>query len=276
MFPRLYDLLYTVMERPKTATTVPPKWSHSELCTSHNSSEKANASLCKSISIPLQQLRTSLFNAFGATGSSKHLHNSFRNVSFPGLERTASENGAAVERSTPVKNWKILCRRSSVRFSGPGRTILRNRVKNDLDVGDHNHPGRLDTPRLSESSSWLQKLPLRRREYRSSVAGNEAATDVPEHTANASDTFGFYEDDRAWDIGLGGGAAARAAAAAQNELLESTRHACPKELQRLGELKLTSDSESGIGIELRDQLDPLGVTDASLIKQGLTSEIEES
>lgn len=48
---------------------------------------------------------------------------------------------------------------------------------------------------------------------------------------------------------LNSGAAARAAAASQNEILESIR------ISRLAESKIQRDSESGIGIEIRDQED---------------------
>ena len=48
---------------------------------------------------------------------------------------------------------------------------------------------------------------------------------------------------------LGSGAAARAAAATQNEIVESIR------ILRLTEPKIPRDSESGIGIEMRDQED---------------------
>ena len=47
-------------------------------------------------------------------------------------------------------------------------------------------------------------------------------------------------------LNLASGAAARAAAAAQNELLDSIRNIS------LAESCLTGDSESGVGIEIRD------------------------
>ncbi|MCJ1479512.1 hypothetical protein MMC13_008198 [Lambiella insularis] len=57
-----------------------------------------------------------------------------------------------------------------------------------------------------------------------------------------------------------GGAAARAAAAAQNEMLESIRSPTPRDKSRLVEPKITNDSESGIGIELREPLDDMDFT----------------
>lgn len=57
-----------------------------------------------------------------------------------------------------------------------------------------------------------------------------------------------------------GGAAARAAAAAQNEMLESARYPTLHGKSRLVEPKITNDSESGIGIELREPSDDMDFT----------------
>ena len=58
------------------------------------------------------------------------------------------------------------------------------------------------------------------------------------------------------------GAGARAAAAAQNELYESLRN------MRLEEPKVTLDSESGVGIEVRDQGDVMSDTEIPVIRKG--------
>ncbi|MCJ1401004.1 hypothetical protein MMC11_004216 [Xylographa trunciseda] len=57
-----------------------------------------------------------------------------------------------------------------------------------------------------------------------------------------------------------GGAAARAAAAAQNEILESARFSTMQDNSRLTQPKISNDSESGIGIDLRDSSDDLNLT----------------
>ncbi|MCJ1416767.1 hypothetical protein MMC32_003105 [Xylographa parallela] len=68
-----------------------------------------------------------------------------------------------------------------------------------------------------------------------------------------------------------GGAAARAAAAAQNEILESARLLTMQDNLRLVQPKVSNDSESGIGIDLREPSDdmdltlPIMRTDPSLI-----------
>ncbi|MCJ1382663.1 hypothetical protein MMC17_005776 [Xylographa soralifera] len=68
-----------------------------------------------------------------------------------------------------------------------------------------------------------------------------------------------------------GGAAARAAAAAQNEILESARFSTAQDNLRLIQPKVSNDSESGIGIDLRESSDdmdltlPIMRTDPSLI-----------
>ena len=58
------------------------------------------------------------------------------------------------------------------------------------------------------------------------------------------------------------GAAARAAAAAQNEIIDSMRNI------RLAEPKVTRDSESGVGIEVRDQGELAKNLDVPYIRQG--------
>lgn len=58
------------------------------------------------------------------------------------------------------------------------------------------------------------------------------------------------------------GAAARAAAAAQNEILESMRN------MRLAEAELTRDSESGVGIEVRDNGEVTMDFSITVVRQG--------
>ena len=58
------------------------------------------------------------------------------------------------------------------------------------------------------------------------------------------------------------GTAARAAAAAQNEVLDTIRNL------RLAEPKLTRDSESGVGIEVRDQGEVVADNDVPIVRKG--------
>ena len=57
-----------------------------------------------------------------------------------------------------------------------------------------------------------------------------------------------------------GGAAARAAAAAQNEVQISARSSTLRDNSRLAEPKVNTDTESGVGIEIRDQPDEVELT----------------
>ena len=57
-----------------------------------------------------------------------------------------------------------------------------------------------------------------------------------------------------------GGAAARAAAAAQNEVQVSARSPTLRDNSRLAEPKVNTDTESGVGIEIRDQPDEVDFT----------------
>ena len=65
-------------------------------------------------------------------------------------------------------------------------------------------------------------------------------------------------------LNLGSGAAARAAAAAQNEILDSMRNITLAE-------RLTRDSESGVGIEVRDGGEKMAEFDfdVPVVRQGM-------
>ena len=62
---------------------------------------------------------------------------------------------------------------------------------------------------------------------------------------------------------LSSGAAARAAAAAQNEILATMRSLS------LAEPKINRDSESGVGIEVRDHADELAESEVPIVRQGM-------
>ncbi len=64
------------------------------------------------------------------------------------------------------------------------------------------------------------------------------------------------------------GAAARAAAAAQNEMLGVGRVLVLRDDKRLGEPKLTRDSESGIGIDIRDRTDETAESETTIVRKG--------
>ena len=71
-------------------------------------------------------------------------------------------------------------------------------------------------------------------------------------------------------VTLVGGAAARAAAAAQNERIESKRMSVPRQDPRSVEPPVPTDSESGIGIEIRDRFDCMDMT-LPVVRQGVFS-----
>lgn len=64
------------------------------------------------------------------------------------------------------------------------------------------------------------------------------------------------------------GAAARAAAAAQNEMLGVGRVLVLRDDARLSEPKIARDSESGIGIDLRDRSDETAETAIAVVRKG--------
>ena len=89
-----------------------------------------------------------------------------------------------------------------------------------------------------------------------------ASTHLPAPILDFGLVPGFgYEPTRP-AANLSSGAAARAAAAAQNEILATMRSLS------LAEPKLNRDSESGVGIEVRDRTDELVEWDIAIVRQG--------
>ena len=78
-----------------------------------------------------------------------------------------------------------------------------------------------------------------------------------------------YETPRA-PSDLSSGAAARAAAAAQNEILATMRSL------NLAESKINRDSESGVGIEVRDRTEEVADLEIPVVRQGTFSASKEA
>ena len=260
------------MERPKTATAT----SHypidlSKLDTSPYRTGRVTNPRPKEAPGSSHHLRGSLFTAFGlCTNNSEYIGD--RHTNLTSLEQARSPENIATASGTRASGLSKWSRRPSMKLATRvGRAVVGDRKKEGIFASKQNNTDETSTTRSPRSAGWLQSLTRRRGKQRQAITLDTISTDLPGHVDSTSNAPNFYEDDYAWDVGHGGGAAARAAAAAQNELLELSRHLSSKEWHQLRDLKLTSDSESGIGIEFRDQPDELGVTIALPVRRGLSS-----
>lgn len=165
-----------------------------------------------------------------ASGSSQETDQGYINAS---PKRSASKSFSSSLRH----GFSDLARRMSTRRkSVPFRPKTSHDHDQPLESDEH-----LDVPALRSKASWLRRPSLNLLNHRY----------VDEALQEESD-FGGNESDQ-YLLPPVPGSAARAAAAAQNELLRKDRNALNLELPRLHEFRITRDSESGIGIVLRDQ-----------------------
>ena len=153
----------------------------------------------------------------------------------------------------------------------------RSRGFSRLDIGhaqlqtDERRRDGSRSPQQSCASYWLRRTTsLRFRRRRRPSAPNMSLMQA--ESANAS-----HPEIKIPEVNLEypsyapnptGGAAARAAAAAQNEMLETARSSILRDSSRLVEPKFNNDSESGIGIDLRDRFDEMD-TSLPLTRTGM-------
>lgn len=141
-------------------------------------------------------------------------------------------------------------------------------------------------PHVRPTSSWLRRrISTASRQTRSPPPSFTAGSHPPTYTTEQPYyRYSIYDDDdltalpsfpgcekeqpRILDDRVSKGAAARAAAAAQNEMYESIRN------MRLEEPKVTRDSESGVGIEVRDRGEVMSDPDIPVVRKGSTCELD--
>ena len=260
------------MERPNTA--IPTSHHPGDLAkcpTSPFKDGSVTGPQPKGAPSPPHHPRGSLFTTFGSrTSSSQHDRN--RCATSTSLGKGPISDSTATASDIHISSSRTWSRRPSVRLAKVARAVFgnRNRDKEVSFASKHNDTQEPSTTKSPRSNSWLQSLTIRRGKQRRAITLDTVSTELPKHVHCTLDAPVFDEDDHTWEVGRGAGAAARAAAAAQNEMLELKRKTSSIEWNRLRDLKLTSDSESGIGIELRDQPDETGATAALPVRRGLS------
>ena len=125
----------------------------------------------------------------------------------------------------------------------------------------------------SKASEWLRRaasMHFRHRRH-STSAPLASHSQRPETSYNTASVHRAVAKPPKWDpsdYSHTSGAAARAAAAAQNEFSSSARTLATRGDTRLTELKVTRDSESGIGIDLRDRAEETAEAAVPVVRKG--------
>ena len=107
-----------------------------------------------------------------------------------------------------------------------------------------------------KTSGWFRSQSTARRRPSLPLLNQYSNGDPPRYSFNSPPPPATARGPPVLPFDMHTGAAARAAAAAQNEALHYTQRHSPvlqPEMPRLSDLKLTRDSESGIGIEVQDR-----------------------
>lgn len=128
-------------------------------------------------------------------------------------------------------------------------------------------------PKLSSNSrapGWLRRAASTSFRHKRSCSTLNSSTedDIPYNYTVSSPVPGSGSEPPIVPHDPSSGAAARAAAAAQNEMLGVGRILVSKNDTRLSEPKVTRDSESGIGIDIRDRIDETTESETTIVRKG--------
>ena len=226
----------------------------------HPTSASRPAGMHKSTVWQSHNAKTSQDSGRASAASQTGLRRSFSNFS----ATTAHSNSALLD---PVKRRKRSILSFSHSINEDSHMNISSSRRQQSQVAERNHDGR---PRhflrrcMSIRSQGRPPTPSSRSPMmlESPSASGYLPAPVPEFGLIPG--FG-YEPPRA-PADLSSGAAARAAAAAQNEILATMRSLS------LAGTQINRDSESGVGIEVRDQADVGPGLEIPIVRQGMRSE----
>ena len=197
-------------------------------------------------------------------------HNSFHHVEPTYRKRSLSGLSAKVDG---LRTWSGRTHK--------GRLSIRSLLGHSKESGEYlganatevfeEEDERDDGGRSRQSTNWLRRAASTtlRRNRRPSNSSGFVSHDESSRILQSPAAIPEVECDLpVGTLNVSGGAAARAAAAAQNELFESTRAQLPRERVRLEEPKVANDSESGIGLDARDEPEDELCADIPITRQG--------
>lgn len=212
-------------------------------------------------------LRVSLFSVFGS-GFHKQWQAGVRDVESSRLGGSTQINRTVTADDAFPGHSCNYNRRPLARLSKLGRAMFGQRKKDCLSAEE---PGGVSATLLgpARSNSWHKTLPFRRDKQRPGAACTRNTTPTPENICALGNILVMDDELHTQDTEVSGGMAARAAAAAQNGIVGPNRQTTLKDLTLLRDLRLTSDSESGIGIELPDHSDDQSNLEISLVRRGV-------
>ena len=174
--------------------------------------------------------------------------------------------------SSAVDELRSLPRRSFLP-SRTSRAMQDSEAKHAYCVSNTDHKEDAKPSAHSKASQWLRRAASSRFGHRRHSTSAPLASSVqrPEtsHTNGQGDRV--VPEPPRWDFSdynYTSGAAARAAAAAQNEFSSSARTLVTRGDNRFSDLKPTEDSESGIGIDLRDRIEETTEAAVPVVRQG--------
>lgn len=201
--------------------------------------------------------RTSHFSPASHFSSSHKENTSFQTNSVEGLHTSRSRPSKSFSGFGHAVDELFLPQRSASKFhkvplssNSPGAQIEKEGLHGELRrTISHDSGNKL--PIRSKTSRWLRRcVSVTFRHHRRPTPCPQSYEESPfDFDCLASPMPGAGIKPPKIPENLASGAAARAAAAIQNEVLESVRNL------RLADLKILTDSESGIGIEVQDQED---------------------
>lgn len=196
------------------------------------------------------------------------------------ISKTNSATGSRTQHGR--KSFSGLSSAVEELCSLPRRSFLPSRTSRAVEDIEAKHgPSGLSTDYRadvrpsthSKASEWLRRAASTRFGHRrhSSSAPTASSGQRPEMSYNTASGCHMLKELPAWDsfdYSHTSGAAARAAAAAQNEFSSSARTLVTRADSRFSDLKTTGDSESGIGIDLRDRMEEITDAATPVVRQG--------
>lgn len=196
------------------------------------------------------------------------------------IAKTNSTTGSRMQHGR--KNFSGLSNAVEELCSLPRRSFLPSKTSRAVEDAEakHGHSGPNGDQRVyakpsahSKASEWLRRAASTRFGHRrhSTSAPMASFDQRPKTSYNTAPGDRVITEPPIWDFTdyrHASGAAARAAAAAQNEFSGSARTLVTRGENRFSDLKTTEDSESGIGIDLRDRVEETTEAAVPVVRQG--------
>lgn len=191
-------------------------------------------------------------------------------MSFPSLSHAINELRSVSRRAS------LSIRRRNALGPRPGNVPWEHDFSTEGERPSTSHNMLSEPSNPSKTSGWLRRVASSgfRKNKDSSATSTPSPDRAPYAHTITSPVPGSGSEPPILPYDPARGAAARAAAAAQNEMLGVGRVLTLRDDARLSESKLARDSESGIGIDLRDRTDETPETEIPIVRKGRVLVVE--